>query len=69
MDEHRDCTYSAIHKHMVDSGHEMELLSPKIEASDVNSERLLVKEALIIMESGAYKSLNENLRSTDMKLW
>ena len=69
MSEHRDCTYSALHKHMLECGHEMTLSSPRIEASDPNTERLLVKEALIIKESGAYKSLNGNTGSTDMKLY
>ena len=66
--EHRDCSDSALKRHMLETSHRIDYENPSVLASDVNSERLLVKEALKIKETAAYRSLNGNT-GLDLKLW
>ena len=54
---------------MLETSHRIDYDNPSVLASDANSERLLVKEALKIKETAAYRSLNGNTGSVDMKLW
>ena len=67
--EHRDSNDSALKRHTLETGHSIDYENPSVLASDTNSERLLVKEALKIKELAAYCSLNGNTGSVDMKLW
>ena len=43
--------------------------NPHILATDSNKERLYVKESLHIRELQAYKTLNGNIGSVELKLW
>ena len=67
MREHRDS--GALNRHMCESGHRIEFENPSILASDSNVERLYIKEAFKIQELAAYRSLNGNIGSTELKLW
>ena len=69
MAEHRDSVESALNKHVAETGHHVDLDNPCILACDSISERLYIKEAFKIQELMAYKSLNRNVSSVDMKLW
>ena len=67
--EHQTCSDSALNRHMLETGHHIDFETPNVIASDTISERLLVKEALKIKELAAFRSLNGNTGSIDMKLW
>ena len=67
--EHRDCSDSGLKRHMLETGRRIDYDNPSVLASDANSERFLVKEALKIKETAAFRSLNGNTGSVDMKLW
>ena len=67
--EHRDSNDSALKRHLLETGHGIDFENPCVLASDANSERLLVKEALKIKELAAFRSLNGNVGAVDMKLW
>ena len=55
--------------HSSDSGHIMDLAAPEVLAKDTVKTRLLIKETLKIQEYHAYKSLNRNSGSYELKLW
>ena len=69
MAEHRDSVDSALNKHAAESGHCVDYDNPTILATDSRTERLYIKESIKIQELMAYKSLNRNVGSVDMKLW
>ena len=67
MSEHRES--GAINRHICESDHLVEFENPFILARDSIVERLYIKEAFKIQELAAYRSLNGNIGSTDLKLW
>ena len=69
MAEHQDSSESALNKHVVETGHHVDFGNPCVLACDSVTERLYIKEAIKIQELMAYKSLNRNVGSVDMKLW
>ena len=69
MKEHSSSNTSALYRHTIETKHSVDVNSPKILAFDSNKSRLFVKESLLIRETGAYKSLNGNVGSVDLRLW
>ena len=67
--EHMTSCNSALHKHSMESGHRIDFQSPSVLARDNLSIRLLTKESLLIKEQVAYKSLNGNVGSFELKLF
>ena len=69
LKEHSEEESSAIYRHANELKHSIDFDSPAILAKDSNRNKLLVKEALLISEHKAYKSLNGNVGSTELYLW
>ena len=69
VNEHKKDEYSALCRHSLETGHNIDYYSPDILAKDSNLYRLQVKETLKIQENFAYKSLNGNTGSLMLKLW
>ena len=69
MKEHASSETSALFKHGQISGHHLNYSEPDILATDSINYRLLIKETLKINECSAYKSLNGNVGSFELKLW
>ena len=67
--EHMSCDNSALRKHSVQTGHRIDFQSASVLACDNLSTRLLIKESLLIKEQMAYKSLNGNVGSFELKLF
>ena len=67
--EHKKDEHSALLRHSLETGHEIDYSSPEILTKDSNLYRLQIKETLKIQENCAYKSLNGNLGSLMLKLW
>jgi hypothetical protein len=67
--EHQTRTYSAVFKHNLETGHDIDFSTPEVIASDNVKIRLQIKETLLIKQLLAYKSLNVNLESFECKLW
>ena len=67
--EHKSDEHSALFRHSMDTGHSIAFDEPAIIASDTNEMRLYIKESLKIKELAAYRSLNGNIGSMDLKLW
>lgn len=69
LEEHKEQDYSALLRHSVDTGHLIAYDEPSIDASDCDELRLYIKESFKIKELSAYKSLNGNVGSMELKLW
>ena len=67
--EHMTSPNSALRKHSMEAGHRIDFQSPSVLARDNLSIRLLTKESLFIKEQLAYKSLNGNVGSFELKLF
>ena len=69
LKEHSSCDTSALFRHSLDTGHVIDFNNPEVVASDNNRIRLGIKETLKIKEHSAYRSLNGNQGSMELKLW
>ena len=69
MKEHVSSDSSALMKHHVETGHRNEYDLPEVLASDMCKTRLFVKETLKIQELKAFRSLNGNQGSFELRLW
>ena len=69
MKEHASSDSSALMKHHMETGHRIEYDLPEVLASDMCKTRLFVKETLKIQELKAFRSLNGNQGSFELKLW
>ena len=69
MKEHSESNVSALCRHSLTAKHTIPYNMPQILARDNSKSRLYTKEALLIKELKAYKTLNGNIGSTDLKLW
>ena len=69
MKEHMINNGSALAKHALSKDHRINFDSACVLACDNYSTRLLVKETLFIKEQHAYKSLNGNIGSYELKLF
>ena len=69
LKEHSSCENSALFKHSMDTGHTINFSNPEVIASDQIKIRLSIKESLKIKELAAYRSLNGNQGSFELKLW
>ena len=67
--EHKKCDDSSLKKHASTTGHTINFSEPRILTSDILKTRLYIKETLKISEFHAYKSLNGNIGSFELKLW
>ena len=67
--EHSESNVSALCRHSLTAKHTIPYNMPQILARDNSKSRLYTKEALLIKELKANKTLNGNIRSTDLKLW
>ena len=67
--EHKKSDDSALKKHASATGHSINFSEAKILASDTFKTRLCIKETLKINEFYAYRSLNGNVGSFELKLW
>ena len=69
LKEHASSDSSALMKHRLQTGHDIQYKFPEVLASDVCKTRLFIKETLKIQELKGYKSLNGNQGSFDLRLW
>jgi hypothetical protein len=69
LKEHKRDDNSALKRHSLLMAHEINYKDTKIMASDSNKFRLQIKETLKIIEHSAFKSLNGNIGSLNLKLW
>ena len=69
LNEHASDINSALSKHNAMTGHIINYEQASVVATDICDSRLYVKEALKIRELAAYKSLNGNIGSMELKLW
>ena len=69
LNEHASDVNSALSKHNAMTGHIINYEQASIVTRDICDSRLYVKEALKIRELAAYKSLNGNIGSMELKLW
>ena len=69
LKEHSESDKSALGKHALDANHDIDFVNPSILATDQNRSRLYVKESLNIKDLSAYRSLNGNVGSMELKLW
>ena len=69
MKEHASSDSSALFKHQLETDHSIGFDLPDVLASDVCKTRLFIKESLKILELKAFKSLNGNQGSFELKLW
>ena len=67
MMKHGVTSSSAFYRHA--EGHTVMFEEPSVLACDSNVERLYVKESLEITKLAAYRYINANTSSTNMKLW
>ena len=67
--EHMTSESSALRKHELASGHKIDFDSVSVLACDNHPTRLLIKETLAIKEHCAFKSLNGNMGSFELKLF
>ena len=67
--EHSTCDDSALKKHASTTGHSINFNEAKVLTMDNFKTRLCIKETLKINELFAYKSLNCNVGSFELKLW
>ena len=69
LKEHSSCDSSALLRHALATGHTIDFTQPEVLTTDVIKTRLSIKETLKIKEHSAYKSLNGNQGSFELKLW
>ena len=69
LSEHSSSDTSALYTHSTSTGHNINFETPEILAMDAFKSRLLIKETLKIQELQAYRSLNRNVGSYELKLW
>ena len=69
LKEHASCDSSALFRHSMDTGHQIDFANPEVLATDRSKYRLSIKETLKIHEHYAYRSLNGNQGSYELKLW
>ena len=69
MHEHSKDDNSALLKHELSSGHQIDYGSPSVLAADNFQTRLNIKETLKINELGAFRSLNRNVGSFELHLF
>ena len=67
--EHASDVNSALFKHNTTTGHLVDFDHASVIATDINDFRLCIKESILIRELSAYKSLNGNVGSMELKLW
>ena len=66
--EHLSIDSSALMRHSSLTGHRIDFYNPEVLATDVIKSRLCIKETLKIQELCAYRSLNGNQGSYELKL-
>ena len=69
LSEHMTSESSALYQHSSSTRHKINFGQPEILARNSTRSGLLIMEALKIHEQQAYKSLNRNVGSYDLKLW
>ena len=69
INEHIKSENSALYQHNSMTDHVVDYNNPKILASDTQTSRLYIKEALHIIDQSACKSLNKNIGHYECKLW
>ena len=69
MSEHSSNKDGPLLKHTATSGHSINFTDPKILATDSFKTRLYIKETLKIIDLCAFKSLNGNAGSFELKLF
>ena len=69
LNEHSKDENSALTKHYIDTGHQIDFSNPSVVASDNHESRLFVKETLLVRDFNAHLSLSKNFGSYELKLW
>ena len=69
LSEHASSEASALFRHASETGHAIDFEAPEILAKDIFKTRLLIKETLMIQQYHAFRSLNRNTGSFDLRLW
>ena len=69
ISEHASSESSALYQHQAAAGHIVDFQNPEVLACDNIRTRLFVKETLKIQELRAFRSLNRNAGSFELKLW
>ena len=69
MQEHSTNETGPLLKHASETSHTVDFTSPEVLATDSFRTRLYIKETLKIVDLCAFKSLNGNCGSFELKLW
>lgn len=69
MQEHSTNENGPLLKHASETGHSVDFTTPDVLATDSFKTRLYIKETLKIVDFCAFKSLNGNSGSFELKLW